>query len=802
MSDTQPVETDISLSVATALDQAIALVGNVEAVKAPATVTLAAAGQAMAVAFRTYGDRFPAGVDEDITDLEARLTHFEWAERAKRFLLLYRDVQLQLQKASLLELDGAATPAARQDLHLRSRQILAEARVDWEAVIDKKRNRLSQYDKARKQALREWKMLHNPWGAYRNQLVEIGEQCHALGQEYTVLAQQQGQMRELRGILTGSITEANDSLSSSLARAEDVVHFISETAEREAEARPGRIAGKLDDKVAGVEPSKQLHDFTNALNARIKELVEQIRVSVSSEQGLLQFKDINLQRATDQWIAAEVLPQLYELWELSEQATGGFGVAVSNVRNRSLLLANEIKEGKPIDYELEDLSQPLYDFLARMKTTAAAFGPQMEKLQELIEKDLRLVSVYRPEPGFLPLPLQAGINEFTRRQGEWLAPVRDWFNATFLGIKQWRGDAVREDLMSISEKVVRVITQRKPDPANEAYTNILLTKGYIGESFLVGRQEETAHLRRLIDNWRNGYRGAVALTGRRLSGRSLFGEMIANRLFPNNVIRLAPHSLISVEGRRMTTTGNLAEALAFIQKHSLRNQPMVWIDDLELWWDKDCSLSDNIRALSNHIDNFSHKIFYLVATTNAVYAHLNRFRKLDRIFQAEVNLDRFSVSNLQQALRIRHGATHQLLVEADGEPITQAAFDKRVAAIHRTTAGNVGDSLYRWAYQVNYCEEGRVVFSPDRRYRLPAFINADTGVLLAMIFLERRTNDYHLRRVFGPAYDRRYRGVLQRLLRVGILVRSRDGWLSICESVVTDVGQALENSGYLNVNKA
>jgi hypothetical protein len=34
---------------------------------------------------------------------------------------------------------------------------------------------------------------------------------------------------------------------------------------------------------------------------------------------------------------------------------------------------------------------------------------------------------------------------------------------------------------------------------------------------------------------------------------------------------------------------------------------------------------------------------------------------------------------------------------------------------------------------------------------------------------------------------------------VGLLTRHNDGWLEICESVVNDVEQALENNGYLNI---
>jgi len=555
----------------------------------------------------------------------------------------------------------------------------------------------------------------------------------------------------------------------------------------------------LDEYIADAKPPPQIHDYTNELNAHIAKIVEQTRVTVGADHGVMQYKDVNFQRATNQWISAEVLPQLYELWELSQQVAGGLDVAINNVRNRSLLIANELKAGETrVDLEIENLSQPFQDFLERVKSSQPTYDEIKNGLVNIIDADLKLTSVYRPVPGFLPLPLQTGLNEFTRRQGRWLAPVKEWLGNTFRGFERWRGDAAREDRMSVSEKVVRAIEQRQITGGNEAYTNIVMTKGYIGESFLVGREAETAQMRSLVANWRQGYRGAVMLTGRRLSGRSLFGEMISNRIFPNNVIRLVPNGVISVGGRRMQTTGKLSEALAFVQKHTIHTKPMVWIDDLELWWDNNTSLAENVAALGAHIDNYSAKIFYLVSTTNAVYAHLNRFRDLDRIFQAEVNLDDFSVEDMQRAIRIRHGATHKKLVDQDGEPLSDLAFDRLVKKLHRSAYGNVGDTLNRWAFMMEFCNEDSVTPSQVRRYRLPAFVNTDTGLLLTTIFLERRTKDYHLRKLFGPSFDQRYRSVLQRMLRVGLITRSNDGWLSIRESVVTDVGRALENNGYLD----
>jgi hypothetical protein len=759
---------------------------------------LATRARELADAMMAHGDTCPVGDEEDTEDLGCRITHFVWAERAKHFLVLYRNVQLQLQTADLMVADGEAPKGLVAQLHHRSHNTLTTALEEWEAEVAKTRQRLESNAQYRRKTLSGWKLQHNPWPAYRAQIVEVADQAASLAEEFSVLRRQVNIFAGIRELLHNSIAASLATVTEAEKKARSIADFIAKS-ESEENIRPGQIANLLDEYIEDAKPPAQIHDYTNELNARIAQIVEQTRVTVSADHGLMQYKDVNFQRATNQWVSAEVLPQLYELWELSQQVAGGLDVAVNNVRNRSLLIAKEIKAGgTQVDLEIEDLGQPFQSFLDRVSTAQAAYHEIKNRLVGIIDADLKLTSVYRPVPGFLPLPLQSGLNEFTRRQGRWLAPVKEWLGNTFRGFERWRGDAAREDRMSISEKIVRAIEQRQTTGGNEAYTNIVMTKGYIGESFLVGREAETEQMKRLVANWRMGYRGAVVLTGRRLSGRSLFGEMISNRIFPNNVIRLVPNGVISVEGRRMQTTGKLADALAFVQKYTIQNRPMIWIDDLELWRDNDTSLAQNVADLGAHIDNYSAKIFYLVSTTNAVYAHLNRFRDFDRIFQSEVNLDDFSVEDMQHAIRIRHGATHKKLVDEGGEPLSDHAFNQLVKKLHRSSQGNVGDTLNRWAFMMEFCDENSVIPSKERRFRLPAFVNTDTGLLLTTIFLERRTSDYQLRKLFGPSYDQRYRSVLQRMLRVGLITRSNDGWLSIRESVVTDVGRALENNGYLD----
>lgn len=799
MPTTERSITNPDQTVSTALSKAIAQVVTPDASFSTDINHLAARTRDLADALVARGDACPLGDDEDPNDLECRLTHYVWADRAKHFLVLYRNVQLQLQTASLMEADGQSAPNLVADLHVRSSQTLKAAEEEWDQEMLQWRKRLEGNPKKRQDTLDGWQQQHNPWPEYRQQLTEIGQQADSLAAEHSVLQQQVGLLGEVRGILKAFATEAQTILSAAVHRADEITAFVAGSATDEADQRPGKIATRLDEYLNDAVPGREIHEFTNELTEKIGELAERMRVTVGAEHGLLQFKDVNFQRSTDQWVSSEILPQLYELWELSEQTKSDLGVAIANVRNRTLLLSNELKAGRPADYDADQLSQPFYNFLARTKNTKANFSDILDRTIQLVETDLRLTSVYRPVPGFLPLPLQSGINEFTRRQGEFFTGVKAWFGATFAGIERWRAAAAQEEEMSVSEKIVRVINQRKPFPGNAAYTNILMTKGYIGESFLVGRTTEKAHVTRLIENWQLGFRGAVMLTGRRLSGKTLFGELVANRIFSGPVIRLQPNTTINVGGRRMTTTGNLSEALDFIEKYTLQRKPMVWIDDLETWWDKSTSLAENVRELADHIDDYSGRIFYLVATTNAVYHHLDRFMDMERFFQAEVNLDDFPMEDMQRAIRIRHGATHKALVDKDGEPLSETAFSRRVSKLHRAAGGNVGDTLNYWAWLTEYYDENRVTPSLQRRFKMPAFVSADTGILLTTIFLERRTNEYHLRKLLGPAFELRYRSILRRLLRVGLLIRQNDGWLEICESVVNDVGRAMENNGHLNI---
>ena len=63
--------------------------------------------------------------------------------------------------------------------------------------------------------------------------------------------------------------------------------------------------------------------------------------------------------------------------------------------------------------------------------------------------------------------------------------------------------------------------------------------------------------------------------------------------------------------------------------------------------------------------------------------------------------------------------------------------------------------------------------------------------------MERRINEYRLRKRFGQPFKEKYNAPLQRLSNVGLLTRKMDGWLEVRENIANDIGKLLDQNNYL-----
>lgn len=736
--------------------------------------------------------------DNDPEVLPAYIVNFLWAPQLKAFLILWRDILFQKQKGIILKEDGATAHQVLAQLNRESKTAIMTAADELKQAIAKEVQTIRSGRPGPKRQISRWKKQQNPWPTYQKQLAELPKQCQYLQTQYQELQEVVKGFQAIREHISQVGAARRTEFAEVQRKATETIQFIQESVKESEDPKLGRVAAYLEDLQEQINVAPDLHRFPEQLDQYTKTLNEKIQVPVETQDGVVRFKEINFQRNVKQWLESEVLPIYYETTELTESLFNGMKMSLVNIRNRVLLWSAELKEGRTSNLSSESICQPLNTFLKKAEDSEQSLIQLLDLIQSRLASEFRISAIYySPTDTFLPVPIQSALNQLRLNQNQLLTIVQNWLNSKIGLIRNYRKTMEQEEALSVSEKIVRFVQDAQGDASNSHYTSIFLTKGFIGESFWVGRESELHHMQNLIENWHSGFRGAVVITGQRFSGKSLFGELVGSRYFTDEVIRLCPASSLRVGGRRINVGYELEGALEFIRKHTLNARPLVWLDDFELWQDPSVPISRNLRVLRKYIDNYSGRIFFLVSMSNWLNHHLKKFHEMDRLFQAEINVDRMPLQEIEEAILIRHGATHKALVDAKGKEIQPKQFRNMTSKVYRGAEGNIGEALNRWSASIYRMDEERVYQHHIGGPHLPDFLNPESALLLSAIMMSKRTNEYRLRKLFGPAFSEKYSGGLQRLLSVGLLTRHLDGWLEVNEVAANELGKQLDRKKYL-----
>lgn len=722
--------------------------------------------------------------------------NYVWPEQAKAFLILWRDVLFEAQKGHILQAEGrlkAEVPARyRQIAGEKLKQAARELQAFFEEELPP--------EKEQQAHIARWRLQKNPWPVFKEQLQRLSQQCQDIQQQYLQLKEIVELFDRIRQHVQTAMAFCEKEILEFEQQAKHIIEDIKQQFEENSSSKFGKISAKLEDFDNFENLPHHLNVFSQQVEEAIEEIPERMQVVVATLGGLVQYKEISFRRAVRLWEESKLMPLMYEIWEVTENARSSIGMGLVNIRNRAALLAAEAAEEKSPEISLEDMVQPIQLFVNKVSSWKKELAKQKKEVNLRLRQEFLLSAIYKQEEEFLPLPLQSAIRNLAENQNEFLEEIWSWTQHQVATVRKLIQKVEKEESLSTSEKLVRFIRNWSMDETNHDYNAIFQTRGYIGESFWVGRKAELAHIEKLIQSWEKGFRGGVILSGNRFCGKTLFGEVVANRHFHKRTIRLSPDSMLRVEGRRMHVGYDLGEALEFIRKYTLHKRPLIWIDDLGLWWDHHVPLRQNTRQLQRYLDNYPGSQFFMVSMNNWLKYHLGTIRELNRIFHSTINLDRVSLEECMQAIWIRHGATNKLLVDQQGEELSPKQIQKIVTGIYKAARGNIGEVLYRWAACIQWVDEKRVQFVPKASYSLPDFLTPDMEVLLSAILMEKRTNEYWLRKLFGPPFKDKYSHILNQLISLGLLVRHRDGWLEIHEAAVNELSRMLALRQSLNLD--
>jgi hypothetical protein len=707
---------------------------------------------------------------------------FVWAEQAKMFLLFMRDNLFEQQKAAILYKDHTLSEEKTQRLWQQTTAVLKEALQGVKQIT------LAESSEAEElKQLKQWKHQENPWEIYKAQIALLVEQANLLNEDHQTLNTIQEVLYSTELIVKETVETCLSDLETNNNKINSVIELITTV-----DSKPSYTLSAIHEITDKMKSVVYISAFKQQLDSLLAPYDIKFSPVVHINGGILERRNFSPQKNISEWFESEIYPLLYEVWEITEQGTTGLRMILLNMTNRLDILQKE--QPNDLFKDHEGLIKPLNTFQKDLVTLVDNITNLVGLIDNRVQQELKISNLFDTQAHFLSVSLQSTFNrKIWHSEDGWLAQAQRSTKAALDKINLVKNKFYTRRQLSVSEKITLCIKSRMADVDNKHYTNIFLTKGYVGESFIVGREANIERFGNLVQNWREGFRGSVFLTGDRFSGKSVFGEIVARKFFLHNFHRLVPNSKLTIGGRKMQTSYNLKEALDFICKHSVNKKTMLWIDDIEVWWSSKIPFYQNIHYLMDCIDAHSNRIFFVISTNSQARKQIANYSNAKRIFQAEINLNLLSKEAIQQAIMVRHGATQKKLVDAKGEVLSPPAFNKLVTKIYKAASGNIGEALLHWANSTYYVNDHTVQHKAETYKGLPSFLNEDTTLILDLLLLHKRANEYLIRQLLGAnAFEKRYATVIRRLINVGILKRQLDGFIEIEMTIVNDLKQMLE----------
>ncbi len=722
------------------------------------------------------GDTASQQMDGSHSDTQHQKLIYEWMNGAKEGLILLRDSLFELTKSRVLYHEKELSKEKVLQLESSVLETLdnyhKEATIFQDAFWE---------DKQLAKKVKKWVHQNNPWSTYKEQFEQLSEQVDSIQEQEQVLKSYADCFQSIRVEILNFFQYH---LAPLKGAKDSIPNLINELIDNQEPSTYKKTASQIKKNIEGYAyvPSVEIH--TEKLESIVDELEESKRYIVGYEGGDLVYIESGIKRALSTWLDSETTNTLYDLVNLTQDIEGRLSMCELGLRNA-------------MDFAQQN-NQPINngEVVASLESINETLEQKREQISELesgmndlLEKELRVVRMF--EPDFLSVSISSTLNQYQRYQLQGWQQTKKWFRELVQPVTQYVEKAKRESRLSASEKMIRLVRHRTPHPSLKHYTNMFLTKGYIGDSFYVQRDEQQNRIKQLVDDWSLGYRGSLLLSGKRYVGKTSLAIWIKHVFFKDNCIDLKPNTIINIKGRKHEAGFDLKSSLDFLIKYSLQSKPMILIDDLSEWESEEFSVSQNIRSLLKVIDQYSNKFFFVVTMDKSFQQQVEAFFDIQKVFHCEINVGYMGLEEVMKAILIRHNATQSQISNASGQILDGPSIQGIIQQIHKGSEGIIGESLMRWAYAFE--SKGEHIITPKYRlnYDFPKYLSDDSRTILTTLMEKRKSNEYELRKKFGTVFKQDFRPVVQRLFHLGILQRNLDGSMEINPFLVNDIERIL-----------
>ncbi len=700
----------------------------------------------------------------------------------KRFLLLIRDSKLQEEKANVRFLLNQVNVLDYKDYKwsLFTNLVAAGVHVKNQVRSLYKLN-LSKED------LEWYNEVNTPWTTYRSQFFAIYDQINQIKESYDDLLVLNSRIGEIISLFEENLSHSQKVIE----LADGSIRSLKKVAVQEYKD----VFSLLSDCQLINATVQKYPTIPNNLDVEVERLIgeskEKFSIPVDTVGGQIEVKSLMLRSRLKDWLHIELLPEVYEIWEVVEEVVSIIKSGSENILNRLTL----IQKSEEKEHNFQFLKKSVKRINELSTNNIQHTKSQIEYLRHKMLSNLSVIAIMDSSVEFLPSNRGSRIDTASIEESPLVKGMKNVFEAGRVRINRYLDTLLDDHNPSASELLINQLKDTQLNKHNE-YNSIFLTKSFSGKSFYVHREEKEAVVANAIELWLKGYRGGLLVTGTRFSGKSTFSSAILTNHKEMPSVKLEAGKELFYNGRNLAPTHNLEEALKFVKKYYADTKTIILIDDLFSWQDQKTNFVTNVKALLKFIDYNHSRYFVITALDRCQLEHFDKNLNISKSFNSLIDVSELKLDEFYRIIDVRHGATHKNMIYGDHQLVLPELFKKYIKMVYRECEANVGDGLRLWALGV-YEDDGNVRFSKRNGVELPDFFDENNTILLKAIALNRHTSEYRLRNILGPSFNEKYKDILMRMISIGIIQRDIYNNLVFNESIANQICDKLKSEGYL-----
>lgn len=336
------------------------------------------------------------------------------------------------------------------------------------------------------------------------------------------------------------------------------------------------------------------------------------------------------------------------------------------------------------------------------------------------------------------------------------------------------------------------------------YVTLFNGKSNINKDFWVKRPIEESTFKKAVKRHRAGYHGGILLLGDRNSGKTTFCRHITQNIFKSSsVFSMFPPipGTSTLEGFNQSmskATQKRGESEQMLSRLPVNS--VLVINDLELFWERSEDGLKVIHKLESLIDEYGHKVLFIVNMNPHAFKLINQLTSLDEHFIEVIGMESFDAEDLNQLVMKRHKSSglNFGFNEKHGQ-INELKTASLFNDYFNYSKGSPGVTLNGWLSGITASSSDFVTISKLMSPSLEVFekLDEDWIMLLMQFVLHKRLTEGKITRITKWSEEQTSEKI-HAMLRSGLIVEKSSGVYNLDPILHPFILDALDEKGVLS----